>query len=245
MVRVFVAAIFAAGCVGASASAGVTVFDFESLAHGEIITNQFEPALSIGVVNPNRSFDIASGFDTTLMGTLDPDLEGPPWSGGNLAAGNTVLGKVLVISQTQTDSNNDGILDNPNDEGNRPAGTLTLGFAQAVSLFGFDVVDIEGIVQEFSMLEFFLGNMKVGEVGFNEFTNPMSAYFDASIVFGDNSANRVSPITAAQLGSTFDRVVIHVGGSSGWDNFVIPSPGAAGLLALSGLVAARRRRGLA
>ena len=57
--------IGAAGVVCVALPASAQVYDFNTLVHGEIITNQFEPALSITGTNPNRAFDIIAGFDTT------------------------------------------------------------------------------------------------------------------------------------------------------------------------------------
>ncbi|MFI4896397.1 MAG: hypothetical protein ACIARR_01070 [Phycisphaerales bacterium JB059] len=248
------AAAAALAVIAPLATAGTTTtFDFESLVHGEIVTNQFAPLMTVSALNPNRPFDIAAAFDTSLMGTADPDLEGPPWAGGNLAISDTEtqLGRALIIAENNTGAG-DGILDNPDDEGSRPAGQLIFDFASKVSLFGFDVVDIEGNVMEYSRLEFFSGGDSIATVGFDEFTNNASSFYDATVVFGDNTANRISPITADALvdagfsdaRSGFDRVIIHAGGSSAYDNIVIPAP--SGLLALAGgwliLAPTRRRR---
>lgn len=245
------AAIAATAMIAPFASAGVTTFDFESLVHGEIVTNQFAPVLNISAINPNRGFDIAAAFDTSLMGTSDPDLEGPPWAGGNLAISptETQLGRALIIAENNVGAG-DGILDDPDDEGSRPAGQLIFDFSHDINTFGFDVIDIEGNVMEFSRLEFFNDGMLVGTVGFNEFTTAASTFFDATVQFGNNSANRINPITSALLvdagfgdaAGGFDRVIIHAGGSSAYDNITIPAP--SGLLALTGgwLMLSRRRR---
>lgn len=227
--------------VAASAGAQAQTIDFNSLLHGEIVTNQFAPLLNISAVNPNRSFDIAAAFDTALMGTSDPDLEGPPWSGGNLAISNTKvhLGVALIIAENDTDADFDGILDDPDDEGSRPAGQLMLDFDQAYTRFGFDVIDIEGVVEESSSLEFYLNGGLVETIDFTEFTSNASTHFDATIQFGNNHANRVSPI---EIVGGFDSVVINVGGSAAFDNITIPAPSGVALLGLGGLLTARRRR---
>ncbi len=221
------------------------VYTFDSLVHGEILTNQFEPALSVTGTNPNRSFDIVAGFDTQTMGGPDPDLQGPPWAGGNLAVSNTevMIGTALIIAENDVDANSDGILDTPDDEGGRPSGTIDLGFASPVPVFGLDIVDIEGVVQESSSLQFYSGGSLVGSVNFSEFVTSGSAYFDASVTFGNNHANRIQPIPASDFGvAGFDRVVIEVGGSSAYDTFVVPAPASAVALGVLGLGATRRRR---
>ena len=248
------AALAASAIIAPLASAGVTTFDFESLVHGEIVTTQYAPLLTISAVNPNRGFDIAAAFDTSLMGTSDPDLQGPPWAGGNLAISQTEtqLGRALIIAENNLDADFDGILDDPDDEGSRPAGQLIFDFSTNIHAFGFDVIDIEGNVMEFSRLEFFNGDTLVGSVGFDEFTTVASTFYDASIVFGDNTANRISPITSSLLAEAgfdgaeggFNRVIIYAGGSSAYDNITIPAP--SGVLAIAGgwlMLSPRRRRG--
>lgn len=238
--------IGAAGVVCVAVPASAQVYNFNTLAHGEIITNQFEPALSITGTNPNRPFDIIAGFDTQFIGsTADPDLQGPPWSGGNLAVSDTevAIGTALIIAQNNRDIDNDGILDAPNDEGNNPAGTIDLAFATPVTHFGFDVVDIEGVVQEGSSLDFYLGGNLLGSVDFMLFTDNFSIYFDPTVVFGDHHANRIQPIPASNFNATgFDRIVINVGGSSAFDTFVVPAPASGIAIVLSSAVLARRKR---
>ena len=236
------AAIVAASIASASL-AGTTVFDFEGLQHGEIVNSQLAPMLMISGVNNAKTFNLVSAFDTNLSGTSDDDLEGPPWAGGNLAIDNenVNLGNVLILAENNTGAG-DGILDNPDDEGSRPAGSITFSFSQAIGSFGFDLVDIEGVVLEGSSLDFSLNGQSVGSVGLGDFTDINSSLYDASIVFGNNHANRFSPITSADLGSLFDEVTLNLGGSGAIDNIVIPSPGAITLLSMGGLVAIRRRR---
>ncbi|MEL6499625.1 MAG: hypothetical protein AAF937_11660 [Planctomycetota bacterium] len=231
----------------AGAAAGCSVaqtFDFDTLAHGEIITNQFEPALTITGQNFARSFDIVAGFDTQTMGGSDPDLQGPPWSGGNLAVSATevAIGTALILAENDLDANADGILDDPDDEGARPAGLIDLGFASPIPVFGLDIVDIEGVVEENSNLQFFVGGSLVGTVDFTDFTDNSSPYFDPTVSFGNNSANRITPIAATDFGVLgFDRVVINVGGSSAYDTFVVPAPATAAVLSIAGLGLRRRR----
>ncbi len=234
----------AAVLAAAAGSASAETVTFSGQVHGQIVTNQFAAqGVLISANNPNRSFDLAAIFDTTQTGTADPDLE-DPWSGGNLAS-DFLLGNVLIIAENNTGAG-DGVLDNPDDEANRPAGSLIFDFASPQTFLGFDLVDLEGIIQESSSIEFFKGGLSLGSVAFSRFVTIGDLLFDGSIAFGDNSANRISPISINVLGGTdFDRAVINLGGSAAVDNITfgnnIPTPGSA-LLAVLGLGAAARRR---
>ena len=236
-------------CAGGAIASPIVIQDFDSLVHGEIVYDaaqplvggQFEPFITITGSNPNRSHDIVAAYDTLVDPPgADPDLEGPPWSGGNLAP-NAILGRVLIIAENDNGSG-DGILDSPDDEGRRPSGYINFQFSAPIDCFGFDVIDIEGMVED-SMLEFYSGGGFVGSVNLGEFTDNLSTYYDPTVTFGNNYANRIAPITAASLGvASFDEVRIQVGGSSGWDRIVVPAPGSIALLGLAGIAGTRRRR---
>lgn len=241
---------FIALAIGTSlaVSASGQVYDFNDLVHGEIITDQYEPALSITGTNPNRPFDIVAGFDTQHLGpTADPDLQGPPWSGGNLAvsADAVQIGTALIIAQNDRDIDNDGVLDAPNDEGSNPSGTIDLTFADPIPAFGLDIVDIDGTVSETSSLDFYINGFLLGSVNFAEFADSNSAFYDPTVVFGDHHANRIQPIVASRyfMADSFDRIVINIGGSSAYDTFVtdIPAP-ASGVIFIAGSALAVRRR---
>lgn len=243
----FTVALCAIGAAGSVASASVVTFT--GLGNGEILNTQFSAApdnLTISAINPNRSHDLAAVFDSLLPSVPDPDLNGPPWAIGNLAP-STVLGNLMILSERDEDAGNPGFVLGPDDEGARPAGQIILDYSVAFTTFQIDVVDIEGNVEEFSSLEFYSGGALVGTVNFTDFGDNSSAFFDATVQFGNNSANRLPIITAADFSvANFDRVIINVGGSSGWDNIsasgFIPAPGtiAFGLCGLGAL--ARRRR---
>ena len=217
---------------------------FTGLAHGEVLTNQLAAShgVTVSAINPNRSHSLAAIFNTLETGTADPDLEGPNWARGNLAP-DTVLGNVLIIAENNTDNSPaDGILDNPDDEGNRPAGDLIFDYANAISEFGFDVVDLEGCDEPWT-IDFYLNSNFVGTFTVLDVLDSSSPYYDATVEFGNNSANRIQPITAASLGGTaFDHVEVHVGGSGALDN-IVPEPASLGLLAAGFLTVLRRRHG--
>ena len=212
-------------CLAATSSRADTI-DFEALAHGEIVTTQFVASngVTISADNFNQIFDLAVIFDSQETGTADPDLEGPPWAVGNLAP-NTLLGNLLIIAQEDTQTV-PGIVDNPNDEGGQPAGEITFQFNEPIESFGFDLIDLEGAIAEGGSISLFDGLNLIGTVPISDFTDNLSPFFDATIVFGDNSANRLQPITAGAFQATqFDTVVILMGGSGAVDNIVFePAP---------------------
>lgn len=227
------------------------VLDFGGFAHGQIMTNQLQASqgVTISAVNPNRAFDIAAIFNTQFGGsTPDPDLLGPAWGGGNLAAANTVLGNALILSGTSAQSV-PGILTNPDDEGNRPAGSLILDFATLQTSIGFDLIDVESITAEDGAIEFWLGGVMLDSVAFDEFVTA-GQFFDPTVSYGDNSANRIQPIGIGDLdamtrGSAngFDRVVFNLGGSGAIDTITfVPEPATMTLIALGGIALIRRRR---
>jgi hypothetical protein len=237
---------FLLGVAFLAAPARASVVTFNSLSHGQIVTNQFAAShgLTISANNINRPHDLAIIFDSLQTNTADPDLEGPPWSGGNLPS-NTVLNDMLILAENDVDVIAPfGFIDDPDDEGSRPAGDLIFSFASPITAFGFDIVDVEGVMDENGFISFFLGGVPQGVVNFSQFVTP-GMFFDPTVDFEDHSANRIKTITAAQLGSSgFDRVVVRMGGSGALDNLVIPEPTGLALLAgTASLLSRRSRRG--
>ncbi len=236
-----------ATCVAAAISAGMAggqTYSFDTYVHGEIMQGKALPGMSVSATNPNRAFNLLAVFDTqTLNPTSDPDLVGPPWSGGNLSTPvQVVLGNTLIIAENNFGAA-DGILDDPDDESSRPAGTINLEFASDVAFFGLDVIDIEGGVEAMSSIDFYLNGFIVGTLEFADLIDPLSPHFDPTIEFGNQTANRIRPVTAASFkASAFDRVSINVGGSSAYDNFVIPAPATAGVFGVLAIVGLRRKR---
>jgi hypothetical protein len=228
--------------LGASAAQALSL-DFESLSHGEVVKAGLGD-VQIDALNPNRGFDLAVGFDTSLSGTADLDLEmGGGWSSGNIAGER--LGTILILQENDLGCDV-GICSNPDDEGRRPAGDLSFAFGTSVLDFGLDLVDIDNALVEDGSLEFFDGAASV-TISFAEFIDPKSAFYDDTIEFGNNSANRISPLSAKALGlEEIDGVTVHLGGSGGVDNLtgtIVPEPSTAilSLLGLMGLASVGRR----
>lgn len=211
-------------------AAGADTLDFSDLSHGDVVAAQYAgQGVNIAAVNFDNPLntDLAMVFDTSLSGTADGDLE-DPFNLGNTDL-NTPLGNVLIISENGT----------PNDEGSRPAGTLTFSFDMVVTSFGFHVVDLESETAENSSLDFYLNGGIVESIDFAEFLAGGS--HDNGVVYGNNSINLINEFAIA---GGYDELVINVGGSMGFDNitYTIPAPGALALFGFGGALMSRRRR---
>lgn len=226
------------------------------------------PTVKVKVNNNNGSPDLGVIFNTDASPTRDPDLQ-TPFDGGNLVypngAGvgtplNPTTGNILIIQEitnnnglpATTPAVGDVLSAGPDDEGaqtSKGTGKIVFQFSEAISSFGFDFVDFEA--SETSFLKFFGNGKKTKKIKLSEWTA-------ANLLqFGNNTLNRIDPITADSLGvdglDFIEKVVIFLGGSGGVDNItfdllqpdiiVVPTPTAwlGGALGL-GLLGMRRRR---
>ena len=258
----FTTAALVLAAAGPATAGDVEVLDLAGFSHGDIASGQTISGVTITADNFNNDLDLAVVFDTTARRTADRDLEGVnangngSWGGGNLAADNVFVGNVLIIQEQNSSTeivNNGTAVNIADDEGRRPAGELFFSFDDAITSFGFDLIDVEGtaeFTQGSGFFATFTSMSTTVSVAFRDLINPASAFYDSTVAFGDNSANRIQPITAAQLGlESIDNVTINLGGSGGVGNVnfekavAVPTPSAAvaglGLLSLMG---ARRRR---
>jgi hypothetical protein len=248
--QILIAAVASVGLVTASNAA---ILDFESQTNGKIVKNQYTGyAGGITVTADNFRVggpDLAIVFDTRKTNTRDPDLEGPNWASGNLRG--VVEGNILIIAENSTDANHDGLIDQPDDEGAKPPGEITFKFKQPQASIGFDLIDVDGPIEwddTRGFFSFLKDSHEVGRVRLPDFITPSSPFFDPTVVYHDNSANRIKPISMTQFGGTsFDTLVANYGWCMGLDNlnftpFVVPEPTAAlASIACAGLMIARRR----
>ncbi|MFN3166059.1 MAG: hypothetical protein ACE37H_03235 [Phycisphaeraceae bacterium] len=259
-------AVAASAVAGWSASAGWQEIDFDAYGHGRVLSGvDLGPATVFGDNFHNRD-DLVVAFDTRQRNTRDRDLEGPNgfgggWGHGNLKASNDIVGTILILQEVDrnfagyTDASKQ-VVNRPDDEGRRRGGTrpgageITLDFDAPINAFGFTLIDVEETGEfnnETGFFATFTGGGQTAKVSFADFIDPGSSFYDSSVVFGNNSANRINPITADQLGlSSIDRVKLNLGGSGGVGEMKftgVPSPSAVGVgLAMLGVFATRRRR---
>lgn len=258
-----------------SALAGAsTPVQLNDLAHGTIVNGSEGGAapLDFGTFTVdgdnfhNESIDdFIVVFDTTQTGTRDPDLQGPngsgsgAWSVGNLANSVESLGNILIIQEFdrnfagfQTPSGE--VVNSPDDERRRTggsqvgAGEISFNFTQQVTSFGFTLVDIEETGEfndETGFFAVFSDGNDSTKVAFADFIDSNSIFYDPSVQFGNNSANRIAALTAADLGlDSIQSATLNFGGSGGVGDLVVtgvPSPTAAiAGVALMGVLIGRR-----
>jgi hypothetical protein len=203
--------------------------------HGHILANQLNyRGLNLSAQNANAGPDLAVAFDSNSRETSNPQLEGPnsfdrkKWIGGNIKP-NQNLGTLLILQEHGYDAEGQ-ISTWPEAQPNSPAGQITFDFTHPILAFGFDIVGCEGpatpsLDANFA-IEFFLENQSLGRVGFSDFLNPQSTFFDPHnpVQFGPRSANRINPIPAIKFGAdAFDRATLSLGGACALGSFLLKS----------------------
>lgn len=267
-------ALIGAALLTTGANAGVALpsglgsqIDLNQFANGEILNGFNVGPVIIDGDNFHNSEDYIVAFDTTLTGTRDSDLEGPngnggSWDVGNLRNSTTPIGNILIIQEV--DRNFDGYTDSsetvvsrPDDEGRRSggsqtgAGEITFDFTTEIDSFGFTLIDVEETGEfnrETGFFAVFSDGSATTKVSFEDLIEEGNAFFQADIVFGDNSANRIDAFTAAELGlASIESVTINLGGSGGVGDLTynevtgVPSPTAAiAGIGLMGVLLSRR-----
>ena len=233
-----------AAATAASLPAAAATIGFDDLAPGSIVTD-LGGGITVSATNaqdPDLSAAVVYDFDG--YPELSYGGQQAPFLGGGNVDPSVDLGLGLAILGPDPAK----VL-----EPRRPAGQLRFDFDTPVSAFGFTVVDVEG-PEEFDtatghFVSLSSGGSEVLRVDFADFLTEGSGFFDPAVAFGNNTANEIAPIEASLAGvDAFDSAVVALGGSAVVDRIVteaaaVPSPGAAaaGLAALAGLAARRRR----
>lgn len=167
------------------------------------------------------------------------------WADGNLTAAATgqrigeQLFNLLII-------NKDTTITTPNDNG--AGGAMTLNFGVALTSFGFDFVDMDlGTRADIIFTDNSLPAPLSVRIPFSDFEDGSGSIHEIpDVLFGNRHANRITDITAAELGlSQFDEVTFDMRSSGGIGTLyfeTVPEPSAA-LLFLFGSAFLLLRRG--
>lgn len=182
--------------------------------HGSLVGDAYENyggGVWIGAGRWDWEDDRALVFDSSLTGTADTDLEAS-FSSGN-AAGDT-FDNILIVAENLMDSDGDGIIDSPDDNGGGGYTRFDFG-ATNVSNIGFDVFDIDS--GEYSSFGAYLYD-SVGNTSYLSGSQLASSY-GVGVNWGHNSANHFDPIYAADLGLTnISSLVFTLPHGGGFDN---------------------------
>eukprot|EP00752_Nemacystus_decipiens_P013763 g12216.t1 len=255
--------------MGAAAFASTSAFagpsfeiDLDAYAHGTVLNGYDLGPVTIDADNFHNTADLLVAFDTTKTGTRDRDLEGPngvggSWSKGNLQGTTEEIGTILILQEVDRNFagySSPGVVSKPDDEGRRSGGTqagageIYFDFGAGINAFGFTLIDVEETGEfnnETGFFATFFGGGQSTTVSFADLIDSNSNYYDPSVQFGNNSANRIEALTAAELGlDRIERATINLGGSGGVGDLKVtgvPSPtaGLAGV-ALMGVLLGRR-----
>jgi hypothetical protein len=215
MKRLAIVAVFAA----LASSAFAVTFNFEGFAKGTWMREQYAAqGLHISASNPSGP-DKAIIFDSSNPTGGDFDLATPGYHPSNT----TSLGGILIIAENDTDNNGDGFVDDPDDEGDQPAGWIRFRFDNAMSAGSLTLIDIE---EGGGKIEFYRS-------GVNGPVNTLNI-----LAKGDNS---VQTMTWSNL--SYDSMKVHLKGSGAMDNLsAVPEPGTIAALGLGAALLLRRRR---
>jgi len=212
----------ASAVIAVASGANAVIIDFSQdamgnpLVAGDIITDQFAPGVNIFAVGGSG---LAVIFDSANPTGNDADLLTP--NPGVHPSNDTPLGNVLIVNEEAYTLDMDGRVEDPNDN---VGGEIFFNLDFLASGLEITLLDIEE------------------EGGFIEFFNKSSGFRGVSLIDIPGIANG-SVQTLSIDGFEFDSFVVHLKGSGAIPNLnIIPTPGAGALLAMSGVMAFRRRR---
>jgi len=234
-----VASVLAGATVASGALAEVIVLDFENLAAGQRVDGRINSTVSLSTSGGAGEGII---FDTRMPTSGDGDLV--PEVNRTPGVSPEPFGNVLIVAERLTDSNMDGLVDNPDDNGG--GGVFRFDFDVESTFFGFaalDVTDGAGSVT----IDLFSGDNSIFSFTIDDVAG---AGVDLVTDIGDNvffglyenifGENGISGVTAAEITLTGS------GGIDGLSYAPVPVPAALPLMATAlgfgGFVSRRRKR---
>lgn len=213
----------------ASASSAL-VLDFEGFGLGQIMDDEYFTTFGVTIAATTvraAAPDVAVIFDSNNPTGGDSDLGAPFAPGPGNAFGPISPGNLLILQEHDTCDAE--FCTEPDDEGARPAGTISFTFERAVFIDSLDFFDIEGSESDIGTVVLY----SLGGVEIASFTIPDTG--------GDNHWQRLL-IGVGEVGA----IDINMGGSGAIDNlqFAVPLPAGLPLMlgALSILGMTRRRK---
>ncbi|NND59610.1 MAG: PEP-CTERM sorting domain-containing protein [Gammaproteobacteria bacterium] len=125
-----------------ASAASALVLDFEGFAAGTIIDDEYFTTfgVTISAINSGSSPDIAVVFDSNNPTGGDSDLGAPFAPAAGNPFGSISPGNLLILQENNCPAS--GCV--PDDQGARPAGTISFVFENAVMIESLDFFDIEG-----------------------------------------------------------------------------------------------------
>ncbi|MEM7577779.1 MAG: hypothetical protein AAF328_09910 [Planctomycetota bacterium] len=225
-------------------AAGLTVLKLDGYTSGSVVQSLDDNVNVSAKTNYNDSWDAVLAYDFNGHPELaygGQQFDGQ-WDGGNIAPTNG-LGDGLVIA---------GRVPAKILEARKNPGTMYFHFDEPATRFGLVLVDNEAdetTPDSGYFLSFSYQGEVIDTVSYADFTTPGSDFYDESIEFGDNTANRFKAISISDLGDgsyeRADKVALTPGGSAvvGEVSYAVPTPTAlAAGISMLALGALRRQR---
>ena len=218
---------------GLSLLAHADIIDFDDLASGIIVDDEYAPMVNVSVLNLGGGPDVAVVFDTLKPTGRDYDLGGP-FDSNNPDLDDDYEAKNVLIIHERYDCNKLTCYE-PDDEGSRRAGKFFFDFKKLVTLESIDFFDVE--TEE---------NGSRPENAIRLFDDTNNEIMPYSFYTPDTGGDRMWDRLVFNV-SGVKRIELNMGGSGAIDNIqfsVIPIPSAIWLFGcgLIGLVALARRK---
>lgn len=172
----------------------------------------------ITVDNLANGPDLGSILDTNDSKNGYSKLQAP-WASGNIK--DDPSGYVFIIARDANDVDQDLILDRPRPELGDPSGIIQITFDSPIYEFGWDIFNLDNKSElQRSSITFYDAKGNSVVVPFKAFTDANSVFYDSTLAFAVDSANRIQPITIVDLKLTeISSLEFNITGEVGLANF--------------------------